>query len=261
MAFETLLCESRNAIGFVTINRPERLNALNRQLMLELQTCFQAIRNDAEVRVVILTGSGQKAFAAGADIGELASQATTLEGKETSELGQRVLSMIENLGKPVIAAINGYALGGGCELAMACTLRIAADTAMMGLPEVKLGLIPGYGGTQRLSHLIGKSRALELILTGDSISAQEAFRLGLVNQVVPIAELLAASEKLARKIIANAPLAVEFALQSVNQGSGLPIDQGQSLESTLFALCFSTKDKKEGTRAFLDKRRPNFTGQ
>jgi enoyl-CoA hydratase len=261
MAFETLLCESRNAIGFVTINRPERLNALNRQLMLELQTCFQAIRNDAEVRVVILTGSGHKAFAAGADIGELATQSTAVEGRETSELGQRVLSLIENLGKPVIAAINGYALGGGCELAMACTLRIAADTAMMGLPEVKLGLIPGYGGTQRLSHLIGKSRALEIILTGDSISAQEAFRLGLVNQVVPIAELPGASEKLARKIIANAPLAVEFALQSVNRGSGLPIDQGQSLESTLFALCFSTKDKKEGTRAFLDKRRPNFTGQ
>ena len=260
MAFETLVCESRDAIGYVTINRPEKLNALNRQVMLDLRDCFQTLGTDPEIRVVILTGSGQKAFAAGADLNELARQ-TALEGKKTSEDGQQLFNLIENFGIPVIAAINGLALGGGCELAMACTLRIAAETAVLGQPEVKLGLIPGYCGTQRLPRLIGKSRALELILTGDPISATEAFRLGLVNRVVPLAELLEVTEKIARKIIANAPLAVKFALQAVNQGWELPCGQGQSLEATLFGLCYATKDMKEGTRAFLEKRPPKFTGQ
>src|SRR5208282_5247649 len=202
MAFENLLYDKRNAIAYVTINRPEKLNALNLQVMEELFACFQTLQKDEEVRVVILTGAGEKAFVAGGDINELA-RLSPLEGMTTAQFGQQVLSLIENLGKPVIAAINGFALGGGCELAMACTLRIAAETARLGLPEVKLGLIPGYAGSQRLPRLIGKCRALELILTGDPVTAPEAHRLGLVNQVVPAPELLPAAEKLAQKIIAN----------------------------------------------------------
>jgi len=259
MTYETLLCEKRNAIAYVTIHRPEKLNALNRKVMEELFDCFQALQRDDDVRVVILSGSGEKAFVAGADIGELALQ-TPIEGKETSQFGQRVLDSIENLGKPVIAAINGFALGGGCELAMACTLRIAAETARLGQPEVKLGLIPGYAGSQRLPRLVGKGRALELILTGEPISAPEAHRMGLVNQVVPAAELLAVAEKLAQKIIANAPLAIKFALEAVNHGMEMTAAEGQFLEATLFGLCCTTADMKEGTRAFLEKRPAKFTG-
>src|SRR5208282_5932041 len=260
MAFENLLYDKRNAIAYVTINRPEKLNALNRQVMEELFACFQALQRDEEVRVVILTGSGEKAFVAGADINELALQAP-VEGKETSQFGQRVFNLIENLGKPVIAAINGFALGGGCELAMACTLRIAAETARLGQPEVKLGLIPGYAGSQRLPRLVGKCRALELILTGDPITAAEAHRLGLVNQVVPAPEVLPAAERLAQKIIINAPLAVKFALEAVNHGMETSLAEGQFLEATLFGLCCSTADMKEGTRAFLEKRPAKFTGK
>jgi enoyl-CoA hydratase len=260
MAYESLLCEVRDAVGNVRINRPEKLNALNRKVMEELLTCFQSLKEDQEVRVVILTGSGEKAFAAGADIGELAPQ-SALEGKETSLFGQQVFNLIENLGKPVIAAINGFALGGGCELAMACTLRIAAETARMGQPEVKLGLIPGYAGSQRLPRLVGKCRALELILTGETITALEAHRLGLVNQVVPATEVLATAEKLAQKIIANAPLAIKFALEAVNHGMEIPAGEGQFLEATLFGLCCTTADMKEGTRAFLERRPPKFTGR
>jgi enoyl-CoA hydratase len=259
MPYETLLCESSNAISYIKINRPEKLNALNRQVIEELLACFQALQKDSEVRVVILTGSGDKAFAAGADIGELAQQ-SAVEGKETSKFGQQVFNLIENLGKPVIAAINGFALGGGCELAMACTLRVAAETARLGQPEVKLGLIPGYGGSQRLPRLVGKCRALELILAGEIITAAEAHRLGLVNQVVPAAELLAASEKLAQKIIANAPLAIKFALEAVNHGMEMSSAEGQVLEAALFGLCCTTADMKEGTLAFLEKRPPKFTG-
>jgi enoyl-CoA hydratase len=259
MAYETLLCDKRNAIGYVRINRPEKLNALNRKVMEELLGCFQALQKDEEVRVVILTGSGEKAFVAGADISELALQ-TPVEGKETSQFGQQVFNLIENLGKPVIAAINGFALGGGCELAMACTLRIAAETACLGQPEVKLGLIPGYAGSQRLPRLAGKCRALELILTGEPVTAPEAYRLGLVNQVVPAAELLAAAERLAQKIIGNAPLAIRFALEAVHHGMEMPAAEGQFLEATLFGLCCTTADMKEGTRAFLEKRPPKFTG-
>lgn len=260
MTYETLLYEKRNAIGYVTIHRPEKLNALNRTVMEELGDCFEILQKDNEVRVVILTGAGDRAFVAGADINELAVE-TAVAGKENASRGQRVLDLIENLGKPVIAAINGFALGGGCELAMACGLRIAAENARLGQPEVRLGLIPGYGGTQRLPRLVGKCLALEMLLTGEPVTAQEAYRIGLVNQVVPASELLATAEKLAMKIIANAPLAVKFALEAVNHGMEMSAAEGQFLEATLFGLCCTTADMKEGTRAFLEKRPAKFIGK
>ncbi len=259
MAYETLLYEKRDGIGYVTLNRPEKLNTLNNQVMEELDACFQVLRDDDEVKVVIVTGAGQKAFVAGADVKELAEKAP-LQGKETSERGQRVFASIEDLGKPVIAAVNGYALGGGCELALACTLRIASEAARFGQPEVKLGIIPGYGGTQRLARLVGKGRALELILTGDPVNAQEAYRIGLVNQVVPAEGLTATAEDLARKIMANAPVAVRLAMEAVNHGLEMTQKEGQFLEATLFALCCTTADMKEGTRAFLEKRPAKFVG-
>jgi enoyl-CoA hydratase len=259
MAYETLLYEKRDGIGYVTVNRPEKLNALNDQVMEELDACFRAIREDAEIRAVIVMGAGGKAFVAGADVKELAERAP-LQGKATSLRGQRILESIESLGKPAIAAVNGYALGGGCELALACTLRIASETARFGVPEVKLGIIPGYGGTQRLARLVGKGRALELILTGEPVNAQEAYRIGLVNQVVPAENLDSAAEALARKIMANAPLAVQLAMEAVHHGLEMTQKEGQFLEATLFALCCTTADMKEGTRAFLEKRPAKFTG-
>jgi enoyl-CoA hydratase/carnithine racemase len=259
MAYTTLIYEKRGGIGYVTVNRPEKLNALNDTVMVELNACFESIEQDAEVKAVILTGAGEKAFVAGADIAVLAAQ-TPVEGKERSVRGQRVLDLIENLGKPVIAAVNGYALGGGCELAMACTLRVASDHAKLGQPEVKLGIIPGYAGTQRLPRLVGKGRAMELILTGEPISASEAWRIGLVNQVAPAQDLIATAEGLARKMMANGPLAVRFAMEAVNRGCEMTPEQGQFLEATLFGLCCTTADMKEGTRAFLEKRPANFTG-
>ena len=260
MAFETLIYEKRDGIGYVTLNRPEKLNALNHRVIAELLACFAGIQSDDDVRAVILTGSGEKAFVAGADINELAVQ-TPVEGKETSTRGQRTLDLIENLGKPVIAAINGYALGGGCELAMACTLRIASDNARLGQPEVKLGIIPGYAGTQRLPRLVGRGRAMEMILSGEPISAQEAYRIGLVNQVVPQKELIAAAEALARKIMANGPLAVRFSIEAINHGMEMAQQEGELLEATLFGLCCTTADMKEGTRAFLEKRPAKFVGK
>ena len=260
MAFENLRYEKRSGIGYVTVNRPEKLNALNRKTMEELEECVQAVGRDDEVRVVILTGAGEKAFVGGADINELAVQ-TPVEGKEMSVRGQKILDLVEHLGKPVIAAINGFALGGGCELALACTLRIASENARLGQPEVKLGLIPGYAGTQRLARLVGKGRALEMVLSGDPISAAEAYRIGLVNQVVPAHDLIATAEKLAQKILANAPLAVKFALEAVNHGLEMTQAEGQFLEANLFALCCTTADMKEGTRAFLEKRPARFTGK
>ena len=260
MPYQTLLVDKRQGIAYVTVNRPDKLNALNRQVIEELQACFRVLRRDEEVRAVIITGAGQKAFIAGADINELAAQ-TPVEGREMSRRGQHMLEVIENLGKPVIAAINGYALGGGCELAMACTLRVASESARLGQPEVKLGIIPGYAGTQRLPRLVGKGRALEMILGGDPITAQEAYRIGLVNQVVPASELIAAAEKLAQKIMANAPLAVKFALEAVNHGMEMSETEGQFLEANLFGLCCTTADMKEGTRAFLEKRPPTFKGR
>jgi enoyl-CoA hydratase/carnithine racemase len=260
MSFETLLYEKRGGIAYVTVNRPEKLNALNQKVMEELGSCFEIIQKDDEVRAVILTGAGEKAFVAGADINELALQ-MPIQGKETSLSGQRVLDLIENLGKPVIAAVNGYAFGGGCELAMACTLRIASDNARLGQPEVKLGIIPGYAGTQRLPRLVGKGRALEMILGGDPISAQEAYRIGLVNQVVAAKDLMTAAESLARKIMANGPVAVKLALEAVNKGMDMTQGAGEFLEASLFGLCSATADMKEGTRAFLEKRPAKFTGK
>ncbi len=260
MDYQTLLYEEREGIAFVTINRPEKLNALNQRVMEELKACFESIQADPEVRAVILRGAGEKAFVAGADVSELAVQ-NPEGGKEKSIFGQRVLDLIENLGKPVVAAVNGYALGGGCELAMACTLRIASENARFGQPEVKLGIIPGYAGTQRLARLVGKGRAMELILSGDPVPAQEAYRIGLVNQVTSANQLIAAAETLARKIMANAPLAVKYSMQAVNHGAEMTQTEGEFLEAALFGLCCATADMKEGTRAFLEKRPPQFTGK
>jgi len=258
--FENLLFEKKEGIAFITVNRPSVRNALNDETMDELRTAFEQVKTDDEVRVAILTGAGDKAFIAGADINVLAKH-TPITGAQHAAGGQNLLSFIENLGKPVIAALNGYTLGGGCELAMACTLRIASETAMLGQPEVKLGIIAGNGGTQRLPRLIGKGRALQLLLTGDLIPAQEAFRIGLVNQVVPPAQLMDAAVALARKIIPNAPLAIRYTLEAVNRGLEMTQEAGLALEASLAGLSFATQDMKEGVRAFLEKRPPNFTGR
>jgi len=260
MDFENLLVESRDRIAWVTVNRPKVLNALNRQTVRELGECFQRLGQDDAVGVIILTGAGEKSFVAGADINELARQ-TPLEGKETALLGQAVLNRIENLGKPVIAAINGFALGGGCELALACTLRIASENARLGQPEVKLGIIPGYGGTQRLPRLVGAGRALQLVLTGEQIPAQEAHRIGLVNEVVAREELLPRCEAIARQMLANGPLAVRLCIEAVNRGLSMTLAEGLNLEAALFGMCCTTEDMKEGTRAFLEKRAASFTGR
>jgi enoyl-CoA hydratase len=259
-AFESLLYEKRGPIAYVTLNRPKVLNALNTPTWTELKAAFEDVRDDPAVRGAILTGAGDKAFIAGADIGELATL-TAAEAEQSSRFGQGVLDLIENLGKPVIAAVNGFALGGGCETAMACTIRIAADTARFGQPEVKLGLPPGGGGTQRLPRLVGKGRALQLILTGDVIDAQEAWRIGLVNQVVPAAELVAHAEALLQKILANAPIAVRSSLQAVNRGLEGGQGEGLALEAAVFGVCAATEDKREGTSAFLNKRPPHFQGR
>lgn len=260
MGYQNLLYEKRDRIAYVTINRPDKLNALNAATMRELQDVFTSIARDDEVGVVILTGAGEKAFVAGADINELAVQGP-IEGKQTAEYGQNVLRLIENLGKPVIAAINGYALGGGCELALACTLRVAAENARLGQPEVKLGIIPGYGGTQRLPRLVGKGIALELLLTGEMISAEEAHRIGLVNHVTRREDVIPTAEKIARQILANAPLAVRFCLEAVTAGLEMPLDEALQLEATLFGLSTTTEDMREGTRAFLEKRPAHFQGK
>src|SRR6266576_2691999 len=257
---ENLLYDKKGAIALVTLNRPRVLNALNRQTWKELRTVFEDARDDPEIRGVILTGAGDKAFIAGADIGELA-HVTAVEAEESSSYGQAVLDLIENLGKPVIAAVNGFALGGGCEAAMACTIRVASENAKFGQPEVKLGLIPGGGGTQRLPRLVGKGRALQLILSGETISAQEAYRIGLVNEVVPAAELITRAEAILKQIFSNAPLAVKFSLEAVNQGLETSQAGGLLLEASLFGLCAGTEDKKEGTQAFLQKRAAQFQGR
>ena len=260
MAYENLLYETRDNLAFITINRPKVLNALNRKTMEELNAAAGAAIADAGVRVVIFTGAGEKAFVAGADINELSEQ-SPVTGRDYGLFGQSVLNRIENAPKPFIAAINGFALGGGCELAMACHIRIASENAKLGQPEVKLGLIPGYGGTQRLARLVGEGRAMQLNLTGDTISAEEALRIGLVNQVVPAGDLLQESEAMAQRIAANAPLAVRFAMEAIHHGLQGTLEEGLYLEATLFSLCCTTDDMKEGTKAFLEKRKPNFTGQ
>jgi enoyl-CoA hydratase len=260
MSYENLVVDTKDGVAFVTINRPDKLNALNDRTMEELDQAFAAIASDPAVRGVILTGAGEKAFVAGADIGELSSQSPA-DGKERSLRGQRVLDRIERLGKPVIAALNGYALGGGCELAMACHLRVASESAQLGTPEVKLGIMCGYAGTQRLPRLVGKGRALEILLTGERISAEEAHRIGLVNHVVAKHKLLEESEALMRKILANGPVAVRFVIEAVNAGLEMPVAEAQFLEATLFGLICSTEDMKEGTKAFLEKRAPKFQGK
>lgn len=260
MNFENLILERNNAIAYVTVNRPKVLNALNMATMEELRAAFHDLKNDAAVRVVILTGAGEKAFIAGADIGELAKQ-DAVSGKEYTHRGQNVLNLIENLGKPVIACINGFALGGGCEIAMACTMRLASENAKLGQPEVKLGIIPGYGGTQRLPRLVGKGIAMQMVLAGEMIAAQEAHRIGLVNEVVPPAELIPRAQAIAAKIIANAPLAVQYAMEAVNKGMEMTLNEGLYLEALLFAVACSTEDKAEGTQAFLEKRAPVFKGK
>jgi len=257
---DNLLYEKRSGIGYVTLNRPKVLNALNTPTWKDLRTAFEDARDDAAVRGVILTGAGDKAFIAGADIGELA-HATAIEAERSSRVGQEVLDLIENLGKPVIAAINGFALGGGCETAMACTIRIAVEYAKFGQPEVKLGLLPGGGGTQRLPRLVGKGRALQLILSGGMISAQEAWRIGLVNEVVPAADLIPRAEAILKEIVANAPIAVKYSLEAVNKGINTSQSEGFALEASYFGLCAGTEDKKEGTSAFLGKRAPQFHGR
>jgi enoyl-CoA hydratase/carnithine racemase len=260
MAYENLLYEKKDSIGYITFNRPKVLNALNRKTMEELGDLLPRAREDDEVRVLILTGAGEKAFVAGADVNELALR-TPVDGKEFSLFGQGVLHMLETLGKPSIAAINGFALGGGCELALACTIRLASNTARLGQPEVKLGIIPGYGGSQRLARLCGKGMAHELCLGGEMISAEEALRIGLVNHIHAPAELMPAAETLAKKIIANAPLAVKFAMEAIEHGLEMPQEEGLFLEATLFGLCCATEDMHEGTRAFIEKRPAQFKGR
>ena len=260
MAFDNVLIERNGATAIVTINRPTVLNALNTQTLDELRRAILELKQDEGVRVVILTGAGEKAFVAGADINELAVQTPT-SGREHALAGQHVLDLIENLGKPVIAAINGYALGGGCELAMACTLRLAADTAKLGQPEIALGLIPGYAGTQRLPRLVGRGKAMEMILTGVPIAADEAQRIGLVNRVVPAADLMAEARKLAAQLAKNAPIAMRYIINAVNKGVEIPFAEACQYEATLFGLVASTGDMREGTAAFLEKRKPEFKGK
>lgn len=260
LKLENVLYEKRDGVAYVTLNRPRVLNALNKATWQDLRAAFEDARDDATVRGVILTGAGDKAFIAGADIGELAT-VSAVQAEEGSRNGQEVLDLVENLGKPVIAAVDGFALGGGCETAMACTIRVASENAKFGQPEVALGVIPGGGGTQRLPRLVGKGRALQLILSGEIISAQEAYRIGLVNEVVPAAELITRSEAILKKIFSNAPLAVKFSLEAVNKGMETSQSEGLALEASFFGLCAGTEDKREGTQAFLQKRAPQFQGR
>ena len=259
-SYEHVLAERRGAVGLITINRPRVLNALSVQTIDELREALLSLRHDIEVKAVVVTGSGERAFVAGADIGELARLSAT-EAKDYSLRGQHVLNLIEHLEKPVVAAVNGFALGGGCELAMACTLRIAADTARFGQPEIKLGTIPGFAGSQRLPRLVGRGRALELLLTGRMIDAEEALRIGLVNRVVPAGDLMRESLSMADELAAGAPLAARYVIEAVTRGLEMPLADGSLLEASLFGLAASTEDMHQGTQAFLDKRKPTFRGK
>ena len=259
-AFANLIYEKRGPVAYVTLNRPKVLNALNTPTWADLKAAFEDVRDDATIRGAILTGAGDRAFIAGADIAELA-HLTPFEAERSSRFGEAVLDLIEGLGKPVIAAINGFALGGGCETAMACTIRIASEKARFGQPEVKLGLLPGGGGTQRLPRLVGKGHALQLILTGGTIDAAEAWRIGLVNEVVPAADLIARAEAILAEIFANAPIAVSFAIDAVNRGLDGDQAEGLALEAALFGVCAGTADKAEGAAAFLEKRPAAFLGR
>jgi enoyl-CoA hydratase len=260
MAYENLLYEKRDGIAYITFNRPKVLNALNRKTLEELKQALVDARDDASVRVLILTGAGEKSFVAGADISELAVQ-EPVEAKEHALFGQSVSRLLETMGKPSICAINGFALGGGCELALTCTIRVASKTAKLGQPEVKLGIIPGFGGSQRLARLCGKGAAHELCLTGEMITAEEALRIGLVNHIYEPAELIPAAEAIAKKIIANGPLAVKFTMEAIERGAEMPQEEGLFLEASLFGVVCSTEDKREGTKAFLEKRPAQFKGK
>jgi enoyl-CoA hydratase len=260
MTFDNLLVERDDAVAIVTLNRPKVLNALNGQTLAELSAAMTSLKADAGVRAIVLTGAGEKSFVAGADINELAAL-SPVAGKEHARAGQQIFDAIEQLGKPVIAAVNGFALGGGCELAMACTLRLAADTARFGQPEINLGLIPGYAGSQRLPRLVGKGRALEMLLTGDMISAARAQEIGLVNRVVPAAELMTEARKLARVLASKAPIAVRYIIEAVNLGLDTPFTASEFLETSLFGTIASSDDMREGTKAFLEKRPPVWQGK
>ncbi|MCF8242517.1 MAG: enoyl-CoA hydratase/isomerase family protein [Melioribacteraceae bacterium] len=257
MQLNNLKYEVKNSIAVVTIDRPDKMNALNKETMIEIESVFKTIKSDDDVNVVIVTGAGEKAFVAGADINEL-NKLDVLSGKEFAEIGQSIFNLIENLGKPVIAAVNGFALGGGCELALACHIRLASENARLGQPEVNLGVIPGYGGTQRLTRLVNSGRALEYILTGDMISASEALRIGLVNKVYSQNELMDKAIEMAEKIISKGQIAVRMATKAVVSADELSESEGQNLETSLFAVCCGSEDFKEGTRAFLEKRKPEF---
>ena len=260
MAYENILYEVRDGIAWITFNRPKVLNALNHATITELRQALEAARDDAAVRVLIVTGAGEKAFVAGADISELAKMGP-VSGQETALFGQGVFRQFETMGKPSIAAINGFCLGGGCEMALACSMRVASKTARIGQPEVKLGITPGYGGSQRLPRLVGKGHAHEMILTGEMISADEAARIGLVNRVTEPAELLSTCEGIAKKIIEKAPLAIKYSIEAIERGMEMPQEEGLYLEATLFGLCASTDDMREGTKAFLEKRPAQFKGR
>ncbi len=260
MNLTNVLYETRDGFALITVNRPDKLNALNRATLEDLRVAFHAAAKDPAVRSVVLTGAGEKAFVAGADIGEIASLDAQI-GRDFAILGQGLFRTIETFPKPVIAAVNGFALGGGCELALACHIRLASENAQFGQPEVNLGVIPGYGGTQRLPRLVGRGIAIELLVTGDRIGAARAYEMGLVNAVVPLAELLAKAGDLAAKISEKAPEAVRHCLEAVNAGLDMPLEEGCYMEATLFGLCCATEDMKEGTAAFLQKRKPLFKGR
>lgn len=260
MNYETLLCEIQDQIATVTLNRPKILNALNAQVFDELEAAFTALSNDPAVRVILLTGAGEKAFAAGADINEIVAT-DAVSGEAKARRGQGVFRLIETCGKPVVACVNGFALGGGCELALACMMRLASETARLGQPEVKLGLVPGYGGTQRLPRLVGSAAALRLMLTGEMIGAAEALRIGLVDEVVPAERLMARAQELARLIVTMAPLAVAGCMEAVRRGSELGIEDAMKVEAEIFGRLCGTADKAEGTAAFLEKRAPRWTGR
>jgi enoyl-CoA hydratase len=260
MSFETLLVERDGAVEIVTVNRPKVLNALNSPTISELERVMVEARADNAVRALILTGAGEKSFVAGADINELAVLSPA-EGQRHGRRGQAVFDLVEQLGKPVVAAVNGFALGGGCELAMACTLRVAAEHARFGQPEINLGIIPGYAGSQRLPRLVGKGRALEILLTGDMIPASRAYEIGLVNRVVPAAELMAEARKMAAALASKAPVATRYIIEAVNSGLTMPLADAQLLEASLFGLVASTDDMREVTKAFLEKRQPAWRGR
>lgn len=258
--YTNLLYSSEHGIGRITLHRPQALNALNSELLAELDHLLDTIATDETTKVVIITGSGEKAFVAGADISEMQNK-SAIEGRAFAKFGQSVFNKLENLPQPVIAAINGFALGGGCELAMACDIRIASEKAKFGQPEVGLGIIPGFGGTQRLPRIVGKGRAKELLYTGEMISAQEAYRIGLVNKVTAPEELITTAETMAKSIMTKAEYAVKLCKAAVNEGLDMDLDSGIAYEAEAFGLCFATADQKEGMAAFLEKRKPAFTGK